>query len=172
MDFCEAKLGGLDILVPNAGISAGAAPQDMSEADFNAVMDVNFMSVFALCQVAHPLLKKGGRGKVLTVGSEYSIYGSANTIGYSSSKHAILGLTKSLAVSWARDHIQVRLQSSAMQLVHQNNSTHRECSSVNTLIVGLVSFLSQGELRDPGLDLRKCTLHNRKPPLCLVPACF
>ena len=111
MDFCEAKLGGLDILVPNAGISAGAAPQDMSEADFNAVMDVNFMSVFALCQVAHPLLKKGGRGKILTIGSEYSIYGSANTIGYSSSKHAILGLTKSLAISWARDHIQVRSQS-------------------------------------------------------------
>ena len=107
VDKCERELGGLDILVPNAGISAGAPAEDMSEADFQSVMDVNFMAVFALCQVAHPLLKRGGRGKVLTIGSEYSIYGSKNTIGYSSSKHAILGLTKSLAIGWAKDHIQV-----------------------------------------------------------------
>ena len=103
----ERELGRLDILIPNAGISAGAPAEEMTEEAFSSVMDVNFNSVFALCQLAHPLLKRGGRGKILTIGSEYSIYGSRNTVGYSSSKHAILGLTKSLAIGWAKDRIQV-----------------------------------------------------------------
>jgi hypothetical protein len=71
------------------------------------MMDISFSSVFALCQYAYPLLKSGGRGKILTIGSEYSLHGAARMVNYASSKHAVIGMTKSLAVGWAKDNIQV-----------------------------------------------------------------
>ena len=108
VDFCEQSFGRLDILVPNAGISKGNAPELMTQEQFDDVMSVNFNSVVWLCQAAHPLLKKSGRGKILTIGSEYSLHGSAHSINYAAAKHAIVGLTKSLAVSWAKVSISVK----------------------------------------------------------------
>ena len=107
IDETNKKFGRLDVLVPNAGISAGGPAEELSHENFDKVMDVNFNSVFYLCQYAYPLLKANGGGKILTIGSEYSLHGSMRGINYASAKHAIVGLTKSLAVSWAKDKIQV-----------------------------------------------------------------
>lgn len=108
---CKDEFGHLDILVPNSGIGSNAGgkeAQDMSEETFDMTMNTNFRSVFLLCQMAFPLLKDSTfGGKIITIGSEYSIHGSPKGANYASAKHAIVGMTKSLAVGWAKYNIQV-----------------------------------------------------------------
>jgi 2-deoxy-D-gluconate 3-dehydrogenase len=108
LSICVANLGGLDILVANSGGATRGTPEAIAEEDMDATMNLNFRSVFLLCQLAYPLLKASGHGKIITIGSMYALHGgSANGIGYACSKHAIIGLTRSLATNWANDHIQV-----------------------------------------------------------------
>jgi len=101
------KLGRLDILVNNAGISIRKAPQDYALAEWHQVMDTNLTSAFVASQAAYPHLKRGGRGKVVNIGSMMSIFGGGYLAPYGASKGAIVQLTRSLATAWAKDNIQV-----------------------------------------------------------------
>lgn len=97
----------LDILVNNAGISrADATPEVMSDETWLEVIDTNLNSVFKCCRSAHPLMKEMG-GKIINIGSMYSLFGTPFIPNYAASKGAIVQLTKSLATSWARHNIQV-----------------------------------------------------------------
>lgn len=97
----------LDILVNNAGISrADATPETMTDDTWLEVIDTNLNSVFKCCRTAHPLMKEHG-GKIINIGSMYSLFGTPYIPNYAASKGAIVQLTKSLATSWARHHIQV-----------------------------------------------------------------
>merc|ERR1712232_1384218 len=112
---CVERHGGIDILVANAGSVVGKGfpgqPDNSSdqEIDLSQTMALNFTSVYRLCQLSYPLFLDRGGGKIITVGSTYSYNGAHTTAGlnYSVSKHAILGLTRSLATAWANDNIQV-----------------------------------------------------------------
>lgn len=104
---CESEFGRLDILVNNAGVAGGGPPEAIEEATWDRVVDTNLKAVFQCSQLAHPLLKASGRGKVINIGSEYSLFGSPNVVPYASSKGGVIQLTKSLAVAWAKDGIQV-----------------------------------------------------------------
>ena len=101
------KLGRLDILVNNAGISIRKAPQDYTLAEWHQVMNTNLTSAFVASQAAYPHLKRGGRGKVVNIGSMMSIFGGGYLAPYGASKGAIVQLTRSLATAWAKDNIQV-----------------------------------------------------------------
>lgn len=108
----EAEYGRLDILVNNAGIAGGGRPEEIPQETWDAVLGTNLTSMFQACQIAHPLLKASGSassigGKVINIGSEYSLFGAAGVLPYSASKGGVVQLTKSLAVAWARDNIQV-----------------------------------------------------------------
>ena len=100
-------LGGVDILVANAGIGKGGRPETMTEADWRATLDINLSGVFFSAQAVHPHMKAAGGGKILTVGSMMSIFGSPRAPDYAASKGGVVQLTKSLAAAWARDNIQV-----------------------------------------------------------------
>ena len=70
--------------------------------------------MFQACQLAHPLLKTAaaaspGGGKVINIGSEYSLFGSAGALPYSASKGGVVQLTKSLAAAWATEDIRVNV---------------------------------------------------------------
>jgi len=100
-------LGGLDILVANAGINIRKPPQDYTMEEWHRIMDTNLSSVFACCQAAYPEMKKRGGGKIVTIGSMTSIFGFDVGPVYAASKGAVVQLTKSLASAWAKDNIQV-----------------------------------------------------------------
>jgi len=97
----------IDILVNNAGISkADGAPEHMSDENWHAVIDTNLNSVFKCSRAAHPYMTNSG-GKIINIGSMYSLFGTPFIPNYAASKGAIVQLTKSLATAWARNNIQV-----------------------------------------------------------------
>ena len=97
----------LDILVNNAGISrADGPPEAMPDEVWEAVLNTNLTSVFRCCRAAHPLMRKGG-GKIINIGSMYSLFGTPIIPNYAASKGGLVQLTKSLALAWAQHNIQV-----------------------------------------------------------------
>ena len=100
-------MGRLDILVNNSGIAVRAQPQELTSAQWDSVMDVNLRGAFLASKEAYAQMVKAGGGKVINVGSMYSIFGSDWGSPYAASKGGLVQLTKSLAVAWAKDNIQV-----------------------------------------------------------------
>ncbi len=92
-----ARFGGLDILVPCAGISAFHALEGHSDAFWDDTLAVNVTAVFRLIRAAVAPLKASGRGRIITIGSTLSRFGGAGLVAYGASKHAVLGLTRSAA---------------------------------------------------------------------------
>jgi 2-deoxy-D-gluconate 3-dehydrogenase len=100
------EFGRIDILVNNAGTNIRKMPQEFSVAEWDEVLDTNLRGAFLCSQAVYAVMKKDG-GKIINIGSMTSIYGSMKTAPYASSKGGILQLTRSLAVAWAPDNIQV-----------------------------------------------------------------
>jgi 2-deoxy-D-gluconate 3-dehydrogenase len=105
-DTVEA-LGGVDILVANAGTTIRKRPESYSLAEWHHIMNTNLTSMFASCQAAHPEMKRRGGGKILTIGSMASIFGFDVNVVYAATKGGVVQLTRSLAAAWATDNIQV-----------------------------------------------------------------
>ncbi|RZF63206.1 SDR family oxidoreductase [Sphingomonas populi] len=92
-----AAMGGVDIVVPCAGISAFHPLEGHEDAYFQRVLDINLLAVFRLVRAAVPHLKAHGAGRIVTIGSTTSTFGDEGLCAYAASKHAVLGLTKSIA---------------------------------------------------------------------------
>lgn len=101
------EFGRIDILVNNAGVNIRKMPQDFTEEEWDQVVDTDLKGVFFCCQAIYPFMKQGGGGKIINIGSLTSIVGSPRTSPYASSKGGVLQMTRSLAVAWGKDNIQV-----------------------------------------------------------------
>ena len=104
----ESDFGKINILVNNAGTNIRKMPQEFAVTEWEEVLDTNLRGTFLCCQAVYPVMKRSG-GKIINVGSMTSIVGSMKTLPYASSKGGILQLTRSLAVAWAPDNIQVNV---------------------------------------------------------------
>ena len=100
-------LGGLDILVNNAGIIRRADSLQLSEADWDEVLDTNLKSAFFLAQAAGRHMIAKGRGKIINIASMLSFQGGIRVASYTASKSAIAGVTRLLASEWAPHGINV-----------------------------------------------------------------
>jgi 2-dehydro-3-deoxy-D-gluconate 5-dehydrogenase len=101
------KLGGLHILVNNAGTIRRNNAIDFTEADWDAVLDVNLKSVFFLSQAAARHMIPAGGGKIINIASMLSFQGGIRVPSYTASKSGLAGLTKLLANEWAASGINV-----------------------------------------------------------------
>jgi len=101
------RLGRIDILINNAGTNIRKMPQDYAVADWEEVLNVNLRSAFLCSQAAYPAMKTAGGGKIINTASMTSWFSGAKLLLYATSKGGILQLTRSLAVAWAPDNIQV-----------------------------------------------------------------
>jgi len=106
MEQAASDFGRLDILVNNAGTNVRLPAQELTLEQWHQVLDTNLTGAFLCAKAAYPYLKAGG-GKVINVGSMLSLFGSAVAAAYGASKGGVVQLTKSLAVGWAADGIQV-----------------------------------------------------------------
>ena len=98
--------GQIDILVNNAGIGIRNLPHEYNLEDWNKVININLTGAFLCSKAVYPNMKTRGSGKIINIGSMTSIFGLDWAIAYASSKGGIVQLTKTLAVSWAKDGIQ------------------------------------------------------------------
>ena len=107
VDETVEKLGGLHILVNNAGIIRRNDAVDFTEEDWDAVMDTNLKSVFFLCQAAARHMIPNGGGKIINIASMLTFQGGIRVPSYTASKSGVGGLTKLLANEWASKGITV-----------------------------------------------------------------
>lgn len=97
----------IDILVNNAGIIRRDDSVDFTEADWDAVMDVNLKAVFFTCQAFAKAALPRGAGRIVNIASLLSFQGGIRVPSYTASKHGVAGVTKILANEWAAKGINV-----------------------------------------------------------------
>lgn len=100
-------LGGLHILVNNAGIIRRNDAIDFTEADWDAVVDTNLKSLFFLSQSAARHMIAQGKGKIIHIASMLSFQGGVRVPSYTASKSGVSGLTKAMANEWASKGVNV-----------------------------------------------------------------
>jgi len=97
----------IDILVNNAGINIKKPPTELSIDEWNKVVNINLTGSFLCAKALYSSMKSNGGGKIINIGSMTSVFGVEWAAAYASTKGGVVQLTKSLAVAWARDNIQV-----------------------------------------------------------------
>ncbi len=109
VDSVIADFGRCDILINNAGTTVRKRPELISEDEWREVLDVNLGGTLFCAQATYPHMKAAGRGKIVNIGSMYSLFGAPVVAPYSASKGGVVALTRSLAAAWAADNIQVNV---------------------------------------------------------------
>jgi 2-deoxy-D-gluconate 3-dehydrogenase len=102
----KRELGRIDILVNNAGITVRKPPHVLSIEEWNSIIQTNLTSAFVCSQAVYPVMKAGGGGKIINIGSMMSIFGASYSPAYAASKGGIVQFTRSCACAWAADNIQ------------------------------------------------------------------
>ena len=114
MDFLDKsvktaaeKMGGIDILINNAGIAYNSKFEDTPEAVFDKIMKINVKVPYFLTQKVLPYLRKSDRASIVNLSSVVGHSGYPLQSAYVASKHAVLGFTKSLAAELYTENIRV-----------------------------------------------------------------
>lgn len=106
IDQTAQAWGGIDILVANAGVAIGGSVVDMTEAAWNAVLNVNLGGVYRLSHYGIPHLIKRGGGSIINMTSTQALRGYAGWAGYSATKGAILALSRQIASEYSAKKIR------------------------------------------------------------------
>jgi 3-oxoacyl-[acyl-carrier protein] reductase len=99
--------GGIDVLINNAGAAANHAFENVSVEEFDKIMAINVKVPFFLTQLTLPLLKKSANPTIINIASVTGHAGYPQQSVYSASKHALLGMTKSIASEYYKENIRV-----------------------------------------------------------------
>ncbi|HTQ55268.1 MAG TPA: SDR family oxidoreductase [Bryobacteraceae bacterium] len=107
IEQAAARMGGLDVLANVAGIQRYGTAVTTSEAGWDEVMNANVRSAFLASRSAIPHMIRRGGGSIVVVGSVQSMTAQRNSMAYVTSKHALVGLARSMAVDFAANNIRV-----------------------------------------------------------------
>lgn len=108
-DAALDRFGRIDVLINTAGILQGAfiAVEDLDEATFDRVVDVNLAGSFRMCKSVAPTMKHAGRGTIILIASGAGVRGGSSSVAYGSSKGAVHGLAMVLEAQLASSGIRV-----------------------------------------------------------------
>ncbi|MFK8053204.1 MAG: SDR family NAD(P)-dependent oxidoreductase [Woeseiaceae bacterium] len=149
--LAEQHLGGMDVLVNNAGISHVKSVEKSTDELWDTIMANNLRPVFRLSRASLPLLRKSPAGRIINLGSVFSIFGGAGLSAYSASKHAIAGLTKSMAAEVGRDGITVNYIQPGAIMTDMTRETYRRNPEIRDYWIKKAAV---GRLGEP-LDVAK-----------------
>lgn len=108
LDRAGVEFGGVDVLINNAGIMGGAAALcKIDEAEFDSVMAINVRGTWLGMKHAIPRMIARGGGTIVNLSSIHGLHGNAGQAAYSASKHAVIGLTKTGAIEYAKKGVRI-----------------------------------------------------------------
>ncbi len=107
VDACVKAFGGLDILVNNAGIAIGAQFEETTDEQWDRILGINVTSIFRVSKAAVPHLRARGGGRIINLGSIMSNTAGPSLAAYGTTKHAVAGLSKGMAVDLGKYKITV-----------------------------------------------------------------
>ncbi|NHF74452.1 SDR family NAD(P)-dependent oxidoreductase [Paracoccus xiamenensis] len=145
-DMLDAALDGghPDILINNAGVARGAHALETSDEDLQRYFDINVLSVFRLSRWAAGLMAKAGGGAIVNTASIFGQIGAQNSAGYSTSKAAVIGMTRQMANDFGPSGI--RINAVAPGLIETPLTAER----IRTEVWRRQVMIEQAPLRRPG----------------------
>lgn len=145
VDNVVSQFGKIDVLVNNAGVSHTQAALEIEEENWDKVMDLNVKTLFFCSQAAGRIMKDQGFGKIINVASIAGAVGDVGISPYTASKAAVINLTRSLALEWARYGIQVNAIGPAY-IETDMNRLELSSPKVRDKIVGKTAMKRLGEI--------------------------
>jgi 2-deoxy-D-gluconate 3-dehydrogenase len=148
VDDTVAQLGGLDIGICNAGLNVRKSSLDVTEEDWDTVLDVNLRGVFFSAQaVAAKLVQQGRPGKIVMIASIMGLVGSpfGHAAAYCASKAGVVNLARTLGVEWTNYHINVN----AVAPTYAPTPLTERLFSDPNLLQGVLDRTPMGKLASP-----------------------
>ncbi len=148
VDTAVKELGGIDILLNNAGIIRRAPVLEFSEKDWDEVIQINQSAVFFLSQaVARQMVQQGRGGKIINIASMLSFQGGIRVPSYTAAKSAVMGLTRLLANELAAHRINVNAVAPGY-MATDNTAALRADATRNTEILARIPAGRWGDPED------------------------
>ncbi len=107
VNFTIDEYGRIDVLVNSAGVMDDLSPiSDLTDEQFDKIHDINFIAPMKLSRKVVPIMEKQGKGNIINIGSVAGLYGGRAGVAYTTSKYALIGLTKNTAYMYAQKGIR------------------------------------------------------------------
>ena len=151
IESSSKKLGGLDILINNAGITLDNISIRLTEENWKKVLDVNLTSTFLMCKYAIKKMLKKKEGKIINITSIVGHTGNAGQANYAASKAGIVGFSKSLAIEYAKKNININCVSPGFIQTEMTEKINEDFKKV------LISKIPSGKLGESE-DVSNCVL--------------
>jgi len=149
VDSCYLELGGIDVLMNNAGITLDNLAIRLTDENWKKVIDINLTSTFLMCKQAIKKMLKNKQGKIINITSIVAHTGNLGQANYAASKAGIIGFSKSLAIEYARKNININCISPGFVKTEMTDKIKEEFKKM------LVSKIPRGEL-GKGEDIANC----------------
>ena len=149
IETVDKKLGGLDILINNAGITLDGLSIRLPEENWKKVLDINLTSTFLMCKFAIKKMLRNKSGKIVNISSIVGHTGNLGQANYSASKAGIIAFSKSLAIEYAKKNININCVSPGFIKTEMTDKIPDEFKKI------LISKIPSGDL-GTGDDVSNC----------------
>ena len=149
INLVDQKLGGLDILINNAGITLDNLSIRLSEENWKKVLDINLTSTFLMCKFAIKKMLKQKNGKIVNITSIVGHTGNLGQANYAASKAGIIAFSKSLAIEYAKKNININCVSPGFIKTEMTDKINDDFKKI------LLSKIPSGNL-GTGEDVSNC----------------
>ena len=149
IDKVEKRLGGIDVVVNNAGITLDNLSIRLTEENWKKVIDINLTSTFLMCKYAIKKMLKKKYGKIVNITSIVGHTGNLGQANYAASKSGIIAFSKSLAIEYAKKNININCVSPGFIKTEMTDKINDDFKQV------LISKIPSGDL-GTGEDVSNC----------------